>query len=117
MPSKETKSRKNSHTPPEGVTSSRFKISDHQDQLTLLRLLHVLDVCLLVVLVLCQQHSSLLYHNNSSPKQYKIDSPTLFSILGGWVYVNIGVSDISNPGEMSCSPYRPFAVVLRNVFL
>jgi len=41
---------------------------------------------------------------------YTLDSPTLFSILGGGVYVNIGVSDVSNPGGMSCSPYRPFAV-------
>jgi len=34
-------------------------------------------------------------------------------VPGGRVYVNIRVSDVTNPGGMSCSPYQPLFEVLK----
>jgi len=44
-----------------------------------------------------------LYYNNSSSslKQPNMASPPLLHVPGGRVYVNFGVSDVTNPGRSS----------------
>ena len=38
-------------------------------------------------------------------------------VPGGGVYVHFRVSDVTNPGGMSCSSYQPFVIVLKKLFL